>query len=100
MTDREQVEARLLAYIRPNEVSTAEERAAFDAAAEAQLAWERRGGEELPPGVESLTIGSYSVKRSGDGSAVCSLSSLSPAAWAILTNAGLLRRTLPQAKRI
>ena len=101
MSERERIEARLRAYIRPNEASTADELSALDRAVDAQLAYERESGAEgLPPGVESLRIGNYSVQASEPGGAALTRSSICPAAWAILVNAGLLRRTWPVAQRL
>ncbi len=100
MSEREQIEARLRAYIRPNEAKTPEEEAALAKAVDAQLAYEQSGGEGLPPGVESMTIGEYSVRASAPTGAAYTSASLCPAAWAILTNAGLLRRAWPVAQRL
>lgn len=95
---RADVEERLRACIHPNEIATDEQRAAFERAVDAQLASEA-DGEALPSGVAALRIGDYSVTMAGragpDGSGgLCS------AAWAILFNAGLLRREWPVAKRL
>lgn len=100
MDERARMEERLYAYILPNEPKTPEQQSAFDEAVDAQLAFERQGDERLPPGVESLTIGSYSLRASASAGAADSGASLCPAAWALLRNAGLLRRTLPVAQRL
>lgn len=101
MDERDLIEARLLAYIRPNEPATSEAEAAFADAVDAQLAYEQKsGGAELPPGVESLSIGDYSVRAFEPSGAAYTSASICPVAWAILVNAGLLKRTWPQAQRL
>ncbi len=101
MDEREQIEARLRAYIHPNTPEGAEQEAAFDDAVDAQLEYEQQGGGEgLPPGVASLSVGNYSVTMAEPGNAAYTQASLCPAAWAILRNAGLLRRALPVAQRL
>ena len=93
MDERELIEERLRAYIHPNAVETVEQEDAFDSAVDAQLAYEQ-GGAGLGPGVASFSIGDFSATMDAAGSEICS------AARAILFNAGLLRRTLPTAKRL
>ena len=100
MGERERIAERLRAYIRPNEAETEAQQAAFERAVDAQLEWEQRGGGELPLGVTSLSIGSYSVTAAEASGAACTRANLSPAAWAVLTNAGLLARAWPVAQRL
>ena len=100
MGERERIAERLRAYIRPNEAGTEAQKVAFERAVDAQLEWEQRGGGKLPPGVQSLTIGSYSVTLAEPSGAASTRMNLSPAAWAILTNAGLLARAWPVAQRL
>ena len=100
MGERERIAERLRAYIRPNEAETEAQKAAFERAVDAQLEWEERGGEELPPGVKALSVGNYSVTMDEPSGAACTRANISPAAWAILTNAGLLARAWPVAQRL
>ena len=94
MSAREQVEARLRAYIHPNAVETGAQQEAFDEAVDAQLEYEA-GGENLPGNVKSFSVGSYSVTLGGGAG-----ESLGPAARAVLFNAGLLKRSWPTARRM
>ena len=98
--ERAAVEERLRAYMHPNRAQTPEQQAALERAVDAQLAFERDGGAGLPPGVAAMTVGNYSVRLAEPGGAAPSQSNLCPAAWAILFNAGLLKRALPVAQRL
>ena len=99
MGDRQQILERLRAYIHPNCPRDEAQRQALEQAADLQLDHERQSAD-LPAGVQSMSIGSYSVTRAGSDGAAYSRSSICPAAWAVLFTAGLLRRTLPQAQRV
>ena len=93
----EEVRARLLALIAPNRPDDAPE--AFEAAVLAQAGYEADHGDALDAarrGVRSFSVGGYSESY-GDGAA---RDGLSPHARALLFNAGLLRRSLPVARRL
>lgn len=94
------VRERLTAYIYPNKARTRAQQDAFEEAVEAQMEYEKSSeAESLPANVQSMTIGKYSVSLK-DGQSEYTRGSISPAAWAILFNAGLLRRALPVARRL
>ncbi len=95
----EEVRERLLALIAPNAPESAAQRSALEAATEAQAAYEAAHGEALDAarrGVVSFSVGGYS-ERYGEGGG---RERLSPYARALLENAGLLRRSLPVARRL
>lgn len=101
MDERAYIAERLRAYIHPNAADTAEREEAFERAVDAQLAYESANGvEEVPGNVRSFSVGNYSVTLDGSAAGADGQASLCPAAWAILFNAGLLRRALPVAKRL
>lgn len=105
--DREDsVRARLTAYIAPNTPRTKEQQRAFDDAVDAQVDYETE--------LESARIGpmdaeSYSVSNDGvsvsatyaaRAGAAYTEETLHPYVWALLKNAGLLRRgAIPTARR-
>ena len=94
------VRARLTAYIHPNKARTTAQLDAFEEAVEAQVEYEKSGeAESLPANVQSMTIGKYSVTLK-DGQSEYTRDTICPATWAILFNAGLLRRALPVARRL
>ena len=101
MNDRGHIQERLRAYIPPNTVKTAEQKEAFDSAVDAQLAYEAAHDlGEIPGNVRGFSIGGYSVTMDEGAGGAYTLATLSPVAWAILFNAGLLRHALPVAKRL
>ena len=101
MNEREYIEERLRAYIHPNAVETAAQEEAFESAVDAQLAYaaEQEDGE-IPGNVQSFSVGNYSVTLAERTGGAYTQESICPAAWAILFNAGLLRRSMPVAKRL
>ena len=99
----EQVAERLKAYIHPNTIQTAEQEEAFDTAVEYQAEYEASHAEALEAaqrGVQSFSVGNYSetyfTRHTGEYTA----STLCPASYAVLFNAGLLRRDMPVARRL
>ena len=95
----DEVRERLLARIAPNVPGDDAQCAALDAAATAQAEYEQTHGDALDAarrGVVSYSVGSYS-ERLGEGSG---RDGLCPYARALLENAGLLRRSMPVARRI
>ena len=101
MDERERIEERLRAYIYPNAAQTKAQREAFDEAVDAQLEYESaQGTQGLPGNVRGYSIGSYSVTLAEAPGGAYSRSTICPAAWALLFNAGLLKHTLPVAQRL
>lgn len=99
------VEARLKAYIAPNTPRTKAQKDAFELAVEAQVEYERdmAGWQMAPAGASSYSMTndgvSVSVTMAGGGAAYTE-STLHPYVWALLNNAGLLRRgAIPTARR-
>ena len=98
---RDSVEERLRAYMWPNRAQTEEEEEALERAIDAQLAYESGGDlANLPAGTAAFSIGNYSVTLREAAGAALTQNNICPAAWAILYNAGLLRRRWPVAKRL
>lgn len=99
--DYESVEARLKAYIAPNAPQTSEQNDAFEQAVEAQAEYESAAGGGIPEGVQAFSIGDFSATMAGaSGGSGYTRATLSPHAWAILFNAGLIRHAMPVARRL
>lgn len=103
----ESVKARLTAYIAPNRPISDVQKQAFDAAVEAQAEYERETAsvQQYARGAEGYSISNDGVTVSVTGSgflgAAYTESTLHPFAWALLNNAGLLRKgAIPTARRI
>lgn len=98
----EHVRERLTAYIYPRRPTTDEQEAAFLKAVQVQAEYESAfdGEDTLPPGVSSFSIGNYSVTAETAQSASYTQQTICPAAYAYLFNAGLIRHTLPVARRL
>lgn len=97
------VEARLKAYIAPNTPRTNAQKQVFELAVEAQVEYESAQMQGIPAGAQSYSMSndgvSVSVTYAGAGAGY-SEQTLSPYAWALLKNAGLLRRgAIPTARR-
>ena len=96
------VQARLTAYIAPNTPRTSAQKEAFELAVEAQVEYEKaEQSSGLPAGIDAFKLGDFSAEmKTASASAVYSRDTLSPYAWALLYNAGLLRRgAIPVARR-
>lgn len=95
------VRERLTAYLLPRRAETAEEQAAFERAVAVQVEYEQRAGlGDVPEGVQSFSIGDFSATLAGGGQgAGYTLVTLSPVAWSILKNAGLIGYAWPTARR-
>ena len=101
MNKRGYITERLKAYIHPNIVKTKEQEKAFKNAVDAQTAYEdAQDIAEIPGNTQSYSIGNYSVTLAEPTGGAYTQVTICPAAWAILYNAGLLRRTLPVARRL
>lgn len=99
------VQARLTAYIAPNTPRTKAQQEAFELAVEAQVEHEKNAAawQSVPAGASSYSMTndgvSVSVTMAGSGAAYTE-STLHPYAWALLKNAGLLRKgAIPTARR-
>lgn len=97
------VRERLAAYIYPITPETREQESAFESAIDAQAEFEKTTDlESIPGSVASYSIGNYSVtlRSNAAGGAGYTQAALSPTAWAILFNAGLIQHSLPIARRL
>lgn len=101
MANTDYIEERLLAYIYPRRPSTSAQEDALDRAVTAQAAFEDAAGVgDVPGGVASMANDGVSLTfREGANGAGYSRETLSPAAWSILRNAGLIAYVLPTAKK-
>ena len=96
------IRERLLSYIRPRVPETPAQESALDDAVTAQAAFEAAHGMgELPGGVTSVTNDGVSVTFGGAtaGGEGYTNETISPAAKAILINAGLIVRSWPTARK-
>ena len=100
------VEARLKAYIAPNTPRTEVQQKAFALAVEAQVEHEQTQASSQigPAGAQSYNLSndgvSVSVTYAGAAGAAYTESTLHPYVWALLNNAGLLRKgAIPTARR-
>ena len=95
------VRERLTAYLLPRRGESAAELAAVERAVAAQVEYEQRAGlGDVPEGVKSFSIGDFSATL-GEGGQGASYTreTLSPVAWSILKNAGLIGHAWPTARR-
>ena len=97
------VTERLKAYIHPNVAQSDEQKEAFLKAVQYQVEYEASHADALDivqRGVQSFSSGNYSetyfTRKAGEYAA----STLCPASYATLFNAGLLRRGMPVARRL
>jgi len=93
----EAMEPRILAFIMPNEPRSNREREAFDRAVVAQCVHEYTHGGEfgaIPDGVQSYTVGNFSMEFGQGQSLQLSRHTLCPTAYGLLLTAGLLYRGL------
>ena len=95
------VRERLTAYLLPRRAESAAELAAFERAVAAQVEYEQRAGlGDVPEGVKSFSIGDFSATLGEGGQgAGYTRETLSPVAWSILKNAGLIGHAWPTARR-
>lgn len=100
------VEARMTAYITPNTPQTQAQQEAFDTAVEVQVEYETEAAQwqTAPAGAQSYSMSNDGVSVSvtmGSSGAAYTEATLHPYAWALLKNAGLLRRgDVPTARRM
>lgn len=96
------VRQRLLAYILPRTPSTTEQETALNQAVEVQVEYEAGTGMAgLPGNVASVSNDGVSMTfMQNNGSApTYTRDTISPVAWSILRNAGLIAYALPTAKK-
>ena len=94
---------RLTAYIYPRAPATEAEQAAFEEAVEAQVKYETANeGLAMPYGVASASNDGVSVTFDSGrvSTAEYTIHTICPAAYAYLFNAGLIRHSLPVARRL
>ena len=99
----EHVRERLTAYIYPRRPATDEQEAAFEKSVLAQVEYEERNDAlSMPGGVASASNDGVSVsfESSRVTGGAYSIHTIAPAAYAYLYNAGLIRHTLPVARRL
>lgn len=97
------VRERLTAYIYPNKARTLAQQDAFEEAVEAQVEYETENPmNSMLSGAVSVSNDGMSVSYASQGgrSAMYTQATVSPAAYAILFNAGLLRSAIPRARRL
>lgn len=102
--DREDlVKLRLTAFIHPKTPVTPVQKKAFKNAIAIQAEYEDANDPDdsaLPGGVESVSIGDFSVSAAAKASSEYNKESLHPAAWALLYSTGLIPGAIPQARRV
>jgi len=92
---------RLRAYILPRKPVTADQVEAFDLAVEAQMDYEAESGiDGIPGAVNDFTIGDFKATLTEDARyPAYTRQTISPVAWSILRNAGLIAYSLPTARK-
>lgn len=102
MTTEEGVRERLLAYILPRAPETDDQEEAMDRAVEAQVAYDAITGlSDIPANVSAISNDGVSMTFN-QRSEVRSYTrdNISPVAWSILRNAGLIAYVWPTARRM
>lgn len=97
------IRERLTAYIYPNKARTSAQQDAFENAVEAQMEYESKNPmNSILNGAVSVSNDGMSVSYASQGgrSAMYTQATISPAAHALLFNAGLLRSAIPRARRL
>lgn len=100
-TTTDGVRERLLAYILPRRPGTPEQLDALERAATAQAEYDAASGMEGVPGnVTGYSIDDVSVTFAAGGRGPSyTKDTISPVAWSILRNAGLIAYALPTARK-
>lgn len=101
MTVAEGVRERLLAYILPRRPETTAQETALDNAVNVQVEYEAALGlNGLPGNVAAYSNDGLSMTfRESGGAAGYNRDTISPVAWSILRNAGLIVYSLPTARK-
>lgn len=100
---KELVKHRLTAYIHPKKAISAAQKEAFEKAVSIQAAYEEASEADdstLPSGIDSVSIGDFTVSAAAKGASEYTRDNLHPAAWALLYNAKLIPGAIPQARRV
>jgi len=94
--ERSLMEARIQAFIFPNDPQTDEEKAAFDKAVEFQIAHEKTamnavGSASVPQGTKAFKIGNFDMTfEDGTFDGLLTKKNICPAAYGVLLRTGLL----------
>ena len=98
----EGVRERLLAYILPRRPATQAQQAALENAVEAQIAYEDENGVSgLPGNIAAYSNDGVSMTfAQGRSAPTYTSDTISPVAWSILRNAGLIAYSLPTARKL
>lgn len=101
MSNTDGVRERLLAYILPRRPTTEAQEDALERAVAVQAEYDAATGMEGVPGnVAAYTIDDVSVTfAAGQSSPTYTKDTISPVAWSILRNAGLIAYALPTARK-
>ena len=98
LSPEEGIRARLLAYIQPRKPATETQETALEQAVEAQLDYEAAGFGGVAGNIASMSNDGVSVSfTQGSASPSYTRDTISPVAWSLLYNAGLIAYTLPTA---
>lgn len=102
MANTDYIRERLLAYIYPRKPDTEDQAEALDRAVAAQAAFEDSVGLDAVPGnVTSVSNDGVSMHFAYGKSAPSYTSdTISPVAWSIMRNAGLITYALPTARKL
>lgn len=97
----EGIRERLLAYILPRRPETEVQETALESAVEAQVDFEAALGlGDLPGNVAALSNDGVSMTfTQGRAAPTYTSETISPVAWSILRNAGLIAYSLPTARK-
>lgn len=94
------IRERILAYIAPRAPETETQQTALDRAVQAQLDYEANGFGGVAGNVASMSNDGVSVSfAQGTSAPSYTKDSISPVAWSLLRNAGLIAYSLPTAKK-
>lgn len=100
LSPEEGIRARLLAYIAPRTPETDTQTEALDKAIQAQLDYEAAGFGGVAGNIASMSNDGVSVSfTQGSASPSYTRDTISPVAWSLLYNAGLIAYSLPTAKK-
>lgn len=101
MANTDHIEERLLAYIYPRKPETEDQENAFYRAVDAQAEFEAdNAANGLQGNVTSFSNDGVSVQfAQGRTAPSYTVDTISPAAWSILRNAGLIVYSLPTARK-
>ena len=101
ITEAQAIRHRILAYIRPRTPTTQEQSEALETAIEVQKDYEASSAIDGVPGaVSQFSLGDFSATLAeGSRYPAYTRETISPVAWSILRNAGLIVYSLPTARK-